>query len=131
MVFEILLEVYFEFMLLIVPEEKATSKKYRTICFIMAMSGLLIVLGLFVGAVILIGNERESGLIPLFAAIVLSIVQIVAGIVLYTKKSKKSKKNINPNTLFCDVFGFLYNYIDFQTNNLSNAHFCCIITAGT
>ena len=89
MVFEILLEVYLEFMLLIVPEEKAASKKYRRICFFIAVSGLLLVLGLFVCAVILIGNERESGLIPLFVAIVLSIVQIVAGIVLYTKKSKK------------------------------------------
>lgn len=89
MAFEILLEVYLEFMLLIVPEEKATSKKYRKICSFIAVSGLLLVSGLFVWAVILIGNERESGLIPLFVAVVLSIVQIVAGIVLYTKKPKK------------------------------------------
>ncbi len=88
-VFEALLEVYLNFMLLIIPEEKATSKKYRKICSFIAVSGLLLVLGLFVWAVILIGNERESGLIPLFAAIILSTVQIVAGIVLYTKKPKK------------------------------------------
>ena len=43
---------------------------------------------------------------------------------------KNLKNNINPNTPFCDVFGFLYTIL-IENNYLSSDHFCCVITAGT
>ena len=74
----------------IVPEEKATSKKYRTIAILVATVVLLGVFALFIwGSVLIIDYNNKLGAIPIVIAIVISIVQIIAGFILHDKKSKK------------------------------------------
>ena len=89
-IFEILFEVYVALMMYIVPEEKATSKKYRTIAILVATVVLLGVFALFIwGSVLIIDYNNKLGAIPIVIAIVISIVQIIAGFILHDKKSKK------------------------------------------
>ena len=89
-IFEIIFEVYIELMLYIVPEEKVTSKKYRTIAILVATVILLGVLALFIWGCVLISDyNNRLGIIPIVIAIIISIVQIIAGFILHNKKSKK------------------------------------------
>jgi len=88
--FEILFEVYVELMMHIVPEKKASSKKYRTIAILVAAVILLSVLVLFIWGCSLISDyNNKLGIIPIIIAIVISIVQIIAGFILHDKKSKQ------------------------------------------
>jgi len=88
--FEILFEVYVELMMHIVPEKKASSKKYRTIAILVAAVILLCVLVLFIWGCSLISDyNNKLGIIPIIIAIVISIVQIIAGFILHDKKSKQ------------------------------------------
>ncbi|MBQ7331326.1 MAG: hypothetical protein IJW94_06010 [Oscillospiraceae bacterium] len=90
LIFEIIFEVYVELMMYIVPEEKASSKKYRTIVILAATVILLGVFALFIwGCVLISGYNNKLGIIPILIAIVISIIQIIAGFILRDKKSKK------------------------------------------
>ncbi len=90
LIFEIIFEVYVELMMYIVPEEKASSKKYRTIVILAATVILLGVFALFIwGCVLISGYNNKLGIIPILIAIVISIIQIIAGFILHDKKSKK------------------------------------------
>lgn len=81
---EIILELYMGFMMLIVPE-KNIGKKHRVIATILAVCMLVIVLGLGVWGLIWLEESNLYGIIPLSIAILLSLIQIIAGIVLYNK----------------------------------------------
>ena len=88
LLYEIIFEIYLELMMYIVPEEKATSRKYRTIAILVATVVLLGTLSLFVWGCVLISDYNNIlGIIPIIIAIVISIVQIIAGFILHDKKS--------------------------------------------
>lgn len=90
LVFEIIFELYVELMMYIVPEEKATSKKYRAIITLIATVVLLGVIALLIWGCVLISDyNNKLGIIPIVVAIMISIAQIIAGFVLHNKKSKK------------------------------------------
>ncbi len=82
---EVFLEIYMELMLLIVPE-KNISKKHKVIAKIIAIAVLFGVLALAVwGIILIVDYSNLLGIIPLAFAIVISVFQIVFGIVLYKK----------------------------------------------
>lgn len=82
---EILLEVYMELMFLIVPEDKR-RKKHRIITAIIAIVITFGLIALGVWGVYLIADEKNLwGILPLAVAILLSIAQITAGIILWIK----------------------------------------------
>ena len=85
LVIEIILEIYLELMVLIVPEENA-SKKHILIAKILAVC-VSIALAAFViwGFVLIVDYNNMWGIVPITIAIILSLAQIVAGIVLYKK----------------------------------------------
>ena len=82
---EILLEIYGELMLLIIPE-KNMSKKHIRIAKLIAATVILAVFALFIWGMILIMDDGNLwGIAPIAVAAVLSLAQIIAGIVLYKK----------------------------------------------
>lgn len=82
---EILLEVYMELMFLIVPEDKR-RKKHRIITAIIAILITFGLIALGVWGVYLIADKKNLwGILPLAVAILLSIAQITAGIILWIK----------------------------------------------
>lgn len=82
---EILLEVYMELMLLIVPEKNVT-KKHRICAKVFAIAVLLGIIALFVWGIVLIVDYRNLwGILPITIASVFSLFQIIAGIVFYKK----------------------------------------------
>ncbi len=84
---EIVFEVYVELMMYIVPEEKASSKKYRTIAILVAAVILVGVLALFIWGCVLISDyDNKLGIIPIVISVVISIIQIIAGFILHDKK---------------------------------------------
>ena len=84
-VIEILLEIYMELMFLVIPEKNA-SKKHIWIAKIMA---ILVVLGIFAlviwGGVLIVDHSNMWGILPIAIAVVISLAQIIAGIVLFKK----------------------------------------------
>ncbi len=89
-IFEIVFEIYVELMMYIVPEEKASSKKYRKVAILIATVVLLGTLALFVwGCVLLSDYNNKLGAIPIVISIIISVVQIIAGFILHDKKSKE------------------------------------------
>ena len=89
-IFEILIEIYMELMLLVVPEEKAAKKRYVVLAFIIALIGISATVAALVYGMYLIVNKNDLlGIIPLTIAAILSISQIVAGIVIHTSKKGK------------------------------------------
>ena len=85
----LMFEVYLELMMLIVPEKKATSKKYRIIAVTIAIIALLGNLALLVwGGVLVFEKQNLLGIIPLVIAIVWSLAQIILGFVLQSRKDK-------------------------------------------
>lgn len=84
-VIEILLGIYMELMLLVIPEKNA-SKKHIWIAKIMA---ILVVLGIFAlviwGGVLIADYHNMWGVVPIAIAVVLSFAQIIAGILLFKK----------------------------------------------
>ena len=84
-VVEIFLEIYMELMFLVVPE-KNVSKKHIRIAKIVA---IIVVFGIFAlaiwGAVLIADDHNMWGIVPIAIAAVLSIIQIVAGIVLFKR----------------------------------------------
>ncbi len=86
-VFEILFEVYLELMMLVVPEEKTTLKRYRYASIAVALLVIVGVLALFVwGCVLLFEENRKIGILPISLAILLSLAQMIAGILLYRRR---------------------------------------------
>ncbi len=85
-VIEIFLEIYMELMMLIVPEKNLT-KKHKFFAWVLALVVLIGVCALAVwGLALLIDKNNFLGLIPLAFGVLISIVQIVAGIILYKKR---------------------------------------------
>lgn len=84
-ILEFFLEIYMELMVLIVPE-KNVSKKHIWIAKITAVCVLigLIVLVIW-GVSLIVDKQNMLGVIPITIAAVLSLAQIVAGIILYNK----------------------------------------------
>ena len=84
---EILFEVYGELMFLIIPE-KRTSKTYRIIAKTIAILVFMGVLALvWWGAILVADDHNLLGIVPIAIAIavLISLAQIVAGIVLFKK----------------------------------------------
>ncbi len=89
LIFEIVFEIYIELMMYIVPEEKAMSMKYRVLTILFALFVLLGVFALFIWGCVLISDyNNKLGIIPIIIAIVISIIQIIAGFILHDKKTK-------------------------------------------
>ena len=88
LLFEIMFEIYVELMMYIVPKEKATSKKYKMLAVLFATVVLLGTLSLFIWGCVLIGDyNNKSGVFPIVIAVIISIVQIIAGFIIHGKKS--------------------------------------------
>lgn len=88
LLFEILFEVYIELMMYIVPEEKASSKKYRALAIIIATISMLGNLALFIwGGILLFERHNFWGLAPIAIALIWSIAQIFLGFILDQKKN--------------------------------------------
>ena len=84
-VIEILLEIYMELMLLVVPEKNA-GKKQIWIAKIAAIAVVFGILALVIwGAVLILDHNNLWGILPITVAVALSMAQIIAGIVLYKK----------------------------------------------
>ena len=82
---EILLEVYGELMFLIVPE-KNRSKKYIWLSKIIAVVVFLAVIALAIWGIVLISEYNNFwGIAPIALAIVVSLAQIIAGVVWFKK----------------------------------------------
>lgn len=89
-VIEIFIELYMEFMFLIVPDKEMVTKKHRVIAVIIALLVLSITLALIIfGLTLIIDKNNFLGIIPLAFAIIISVVQIVLGIILYKKNHKE------------------------------------------
>ena len=85
LIIEVVLEIYFELMFLIVPE-KNVSKRHIWIAKILALLALIIIAALLIWGLILIFDYNNMwGIVPAAAAILLSLAQIIGGIVLYSK----------------------------------------------
>ena len=82
---EIFLEIYIELMFLIIPEKNIT-KKHKIIAKILAIVVVLGVLALGIwGGVMIWEYGKLWGIAPFTIAIVISVAQIVLGIILYKK----------------------------------------------
>ncbi len=82
---EILFEVYGELMFLIVPE-KNRSHRYIWIARAIAILVFVGVAALVLwGAVLITDHNNPWGIVPITVAILISLAQIVAGIVLYKR----------------------------------------------
>lgn len=82
---EAFLEIYMELMFLIVPE-KNLSKKHIIIAKILAICVLAGLFALVLWGVYLIADKNNMlGILPIAVAVVISVVQIVLGILLYKK----------------------------------------------
>ena len=87
---EIILEVYLELMLCIVPE-KAESRRFVIMMKLFAVLVLLAVLALFIwGIALVVDNRNMLGVIPIVIASVISLFQIVAGIILVIKREGRA-----------------------------------------
>jgi len=85
LVVEILFEIYGELMFLIVPE-KNRSKRYIRIAKVIAVFAFLSVLALAIwGGVLIWECGNLWGTVPLALAVILSLIQIIAGFAPYKK----------------------------------------------
>ena len=82
---ELLLEIYMELMLLIVPEKNISKRqklfaKIIAICVIAAIAAMVIW-----GLVLIIDHGNLWGVVPITIAVALSLAQIIAGLILYKR----------------------------------------------
>ena len=91
LLFEILIEIYMELMMLIIPEEKRGKRHYRiaTVIAIVCTLGVM-ALGVW-GIVLIVDKQNLLGILPLTVAILLSVMQIVLGIILFIKRNKNEQ----------------------------------------
>ncbi len=88
--FEILIEIYMELMMLVVPEDKMAKKRYRFLAVIIALIGVTAtVASLIYGLHLIIDKDNMVGIIPIAIAFILSISQITAGIIIRIGKKGK------------------------------------------
>ena len=86
---EILLEIYMELMLLVIPEGKI-GRKQRGIATVLAFLVTFGIMALAIwGIVWIVETNNPWGWLPLLLAILLSAVQIIFGVRLYIRKNKK------------------------------------------
>ena len=83
-VIEILLEIYMELMMLIVPE-KYVGKKMKIVATVLVILMIVGVFALAIWGIAWIVEGNLWGIAPLGAAIVISLAQIVVGIIFYNK----------------------------------------------
>lgn len=84
---EFVFDLYLELMMFIVPEEKATSRKYRVLAIIIASISLIGILALFIwGGVLVFERGNKLGIIPIVIAVILSLAQIIAGLAFHKDK---------------------------------------------
>ena len=82
---EILLDVYGELIFLIVPE-KRTNKKYIIITKIIAILVFIGVAALTLwGAFLITERDNLIGILPISIAALISLIQIIVGIILFKK----------------------------------------------
>ena len=82
---EILLDVYMELMLLVIPEERV-SRRHRIIAKVLAVLAICVVVTLVIlGAVLIVDHGKMIGILPIAVAAVISVAQIVLGIVFYKR----------------------------------------------
>ena len=85
LVIEIVLEIYMELMFLVIPEKNATKKHI----WIARIAAVLVVLGIFAlviwGCVLIVDHNNLWGILPISIAATVSLVQIIAGIILFKK----------------------------------------------
>lgn len=82
---EFILEVYLELMMLIVPEKNLTKRQIFIAKLLAVFVILLVIFLLIFGCVLIFENNNLLGIIPFSLSIIISIVQIVFGIILYKK----------------------------------------------
>ena len=88
-VIEILIEVFMELMMLVVPKENI-RKKHKIIAGLLAGVFALLVLGLFyLGYYLIFELNDLRGILPLAVSIIIASVQIVLGIIFYIKRNKQ------------------------------------------
>ena len=85
-VFEILFEIYMELMMLVVPEEKACEKRYRALAGLVAMIFTFGIIFLFLWGLALIEENKSDCYFAVFGAVALSLAQIIAGIIIHSRK---------------------------------------------
>ena len=84
-VVEILLEIYMELMLLVIPE-KNVGKKHIWIAKVIAILAIVGIFALAIwGGVLIADHNNPWGVVTIAIAVVLSLIQIVAGIILFKK----------------------------------------------
>ncbi len=89
-IFEILIEIYMELMMLVVPEEKKTKKRYRILAVIIALIGIAATIAsLAYGLHLIIDKDNLIGIMPIVIAVLLSLAQITAGIIIHLSKKGK------------------------------------------
>ncbi len=81
---EFLIELYMELMFLIVPE-KYINEKFRPIAVTIAIVGLVGVIALVLWGFSLVDRGHNWGAFLIAAGVILSLAQIIAGILLYKK----------------------------------------------
>ena len=83
--FEFLVEIYMELMLLVVPEKRG-NKTLRCIAGVLSIAEVFGILFLAFWGISLIADDHNlQGIIPITIAVIISLVQIIAGILLYKK----------------------------------------------
>lgn len=89
---EILIEIYLELMMLVVPETN-TSKRAIVLAKVLAIGVIFLAAGLLIGGVFLL-TERKTlwGILPIAVAAVISLVQIVLGLWLYKKHHDEKER---------------------------------------
>jgi hypothetical protein len=81
---EFLIELYMELMFLIVPE-KYINEKFRPVAIAIALVGLVGVIALILWGFSLVDRGHNWGGFLIAAGILISLAQIIAGILLYKK----------------------------------------------
>ena len=85
---EMLLEVYMELMLLIVPE-KATSRRFVIFAKLFAVLMLVGIFALVIwGCVLIFDYGNMLGVLPISIAALISVFQIVAGIIFHVRQGE-------------------------------------------
>ena len=81
---EVFVELYMELMFLIVPE-RYINEKFRPIAIALALAGLVGVIALILWGFSLVDHGHHWGGFLIAAGILISLAQIIAGILLYKK----------------------------------------------
>ena len=93
-VFEIFLEMYSELMMLVVPAKGSSAKRIRR-AKVLAVCVLVLLLVLLIWGMALLSDpqSRVWGIVMIAILILLSAIQIIAGIILYRRR-----KNLPPKS---------------------------------